>query len=186
MNIRFPVFIIISVFFIFIIPGCATVQIRSDYDPDADFSGIGTYAWGEKSRPGGQPESPYDSLTDERIRQAVDGEMAAKGYRKISGENPDFLVYHYVAVEKKLMIETVNHYYGYRSWRWHAHTAPQTVVREYSQGTLVLDFVNPRARRLIWRGTAQAVADAGQTPEQRRAKIGEAVRKMLALFPPEK
>ncbi len=61
-----------------------------------------------------------------------------------------------------------------------------TDVREYTEGTLIIDFVDPKADQLIWRGTGQSRLSESKTPEERTENINEAVAKILAQFPPKK
>jgi hypothetical protein len=58
------------------------------------------------------------------------------------------------------------------------------IITEYEQGTLVLDIVERRSKKLVWRGTARATLLENPTPERSTARINEAVRKILAGFPP--
>ena len=51
---------------------------------------------------------------------------------------------------------------------------------------LVVDFVDPREKDLIWRGTASGSVDPHRTPEERTARVQEAVWKMLDQYPPAK
>jgi len=74
--------------------GCASVEVSTDYDPSVDFSRFRTYAW-VPSPPPRTGDVRLDSpLLEARVRDAVEVEMAERGYRKVS-ENPDLLVaYH--------------------------------------------------------------------------------------------
>jgi hypothetical protein len=55
---------------------------------------------------------------------------------------------------------------------------------QYEEGSLILDFVDPQTKQLIWRGSAKAEVDDVKTPEKREALIDEAVQKILKNFPP--
>lgn len=61
---------------------------------------------------------------------------------------------------------------------------PRTYVREYEVGTLILDGVDAREQRLVWRGTAQAELHRDLSPDALQKKINDAVHKLLARFPP--
>ena len=56
-------------------------------------------------------------------------------------------------------------------------------MERYEAGTLVLDVVNTRANRLIWRGWAQDSVEAFEDRDRMRQKVTEAVRRMMATFP---
>ena len=54
------------------------------------------------------------------------------------------------------------------------------------EGTLIIDFVEPNSKNLLWRGAAKGVFDNARTPEKRDKMINEAVQKILQNFPPLK
>jgi hypothetical protein len=61
-----------------------------------------------------------------------------------------------------------------------------TYVRQYEEGTLVLDIVNAKSNQLMWRGSAQAEINRQLKPEEREKRLQEAIGKILAQFPPKK
>jgi hypothetical protein len=62
--------------------------------------------------------------------------------------------------------------WGYAGRRWD--------VRQYQEGTLVLDLLDARRGTLVWRAVAEGeVKGAGQSAD----KIEKTVRKMFAEFP---
>ena len=61
----------------------------------------------------------------------------------------------------------------------------ETRVREYEQGTLLLDFVDPETRQLLWRGSASARIRPSSSPEESQKRANEAVAAMLERFPPK-
>ena len=68
--------------FLFVLTSCSSTRVRSDYNPRSDFRGLRTYTWmdadlSKSAYPGIQ--SPF---VKERIHNAVDGELASRGYRR--------------------------------------------------------------------------------------------------------
>ena len=58
-------------------------------------------------------------------------------------------------------------------------------MREWDEGTLVLDVVDGKSSKLVWRASAQAeVSTEPPPPEDRDETLNQAVDKMLADFPP--
>ena len=56
---------------------------------------------------------------------------------------------------------------------------------EYEAGTLVLDVIDARTNRLIWRGWAQRTVEDVLNDGDRMARvITDAVKKMMQQFPP--
>jgi hypothetical protein len=164
---------------------CSTVQVDYDYDPSVEFGGLRTYAW----LPGPAPSAGRDPrlqspLLDARIRRSIDFHLAEAGYQKVQDEAPDFQVAYYVGIESKVDVDTI--YHGYGRVGWAGSGWADTVVREYEQGTLLIDFLDPMDGELMWRGTGQTrLSDRGElTPEKRDALVDEVVAAILAGFPP--
>ena len=72
-------------------------------------------------------------LVDKRIRDAVDRELVAKGYRRVQDRSPDFYVAFYLSVEDKMDVYTVNR--GYYDYWGYGVSIPETRVRQYEEGT---------------------------------------------------
>ena len=155
--------------------GCSSVSVSTDYDPQTDFSRLKTYDWMP-----GRPPLGSDTLTSSRIQRAVDDGLRARGYVKAS--RPDFHVAYQVSVGQRVeSIPSSDYAYG---WRRSYSMSGGTEVRTYDEGTLILDVVDPASKTLLWRGTARSVVEPGLMPEEREAKIREAVEKLLEEFPP--
>jgi hypothetical protein len=165
---------------------CSTVSVDYDYDPSVEFSGFRTYAWlpRPEATEGADPllTSP---LLDARIRRSIDFHLAKGGYQKVQDEAPDFQVAYHVGIASKVDVDTI--YHGYGRVGWAGGGWADTVVREYEEGTLLIDFLDPMDGELAWRGTGQTrLQDAGeQSPEERDALVDEVVTKILAGFPPK-
>lgn len=165
-----------------LVAACSSLSVSSDYDRSmlASFPAYETYSWLEQEGDfvvDGTRVS--DDIVAGRIRSAVDDELARKGYRLDISGTPDFLVGYHVALQGKMDVTTVDDYYGY-GWR-----GTDTDVYEYTEGTLVLDFIDAGKEALVWRGTAQAEVKQDQSPEKREERIRAAVHKILERFPPE-
>lgn len=177
------------------VTGCSTMEVSFDYDPKADFAGLKTYDWlKEPQKPTGDPRIDGNTILKNRIHEAVDAALAARGFRKVES-NPDFLVAYHVSLDRRRSVQTLNSYYGYgpgwgygygaayRPGYWAG--APETYVYEYEEGTLILDIVDPKNRELMWRGSAQDEVHFTSTPEKDQTQITEAVHEMLENFPPK-
>jgi hypothetical protein len=176
--------------------GCATLDVHTDFDNRADFSGLKTFAWVPDMKQESKDPRIDNSLTDSRIREAVEKALTAKGYQKSDAGQPDFWVAYQAAIEEKLDTRMTNFPYSIPSTRdiangnfardlsW-AHGGSQTFLNQYEEGTLILDIVEPKDRKLMWRGTAKATLVAGQDPEKKEARLNEGIRKIFATFPPK-
>jgi hypothetical protein len=161
---------------------CSSVQVKQDWDPNANFSGLHTWNW-QSSTPAltGNPRLD-DPLVHSRIQSALAATLRSKGYAQTASK-PDFLVTYHVAIQQKLDAQTI--YTGYGPYRgWYGVGGTQTVVDQYDLGTLLVDFIDPGTNNVIWRGTAESRLQELKTPEEREARVKDAVERLLNQFPP--
>lgn len=175
--------------------GCASISVNYDFDPQVDFSKIRTYNWipaPEKAR--------MDELTMKNITFQVNKQLQAKGFT-MTTDNPDVLIAAHTAKEKKVDTQAWGYTYGsggyYHgvwagtrtpwggpTWRtpgpYYENYRSGMETYEYEVGTLVLDFVNPKTKELVWRGSAVGIVD----PAAASKDLTEAVTKLLDHFPP--
>jgi hypothetical protein len=162
---------------------CSSLRTTSDYDPKADFGRLRTYAWLPHSTERADPRIDTELLRV-RVQRSVDAELDRKGLTPApSGAKPDLLVDYHVTTKEKVDVVTFPSGWGYGPG-WSYGPATQAQSREYTEGTLILDFIDASTRQLLWRGTASAEIVPGRTPEQREQRIDQAVREILAPFPP--
>ena len=94
---------------------CSSDNVRSEYDPAANFGHYRTYDF----FPGAGPDSSdYESVFSEHMIKAISIEMEKRGYVKSS--DPDLLInFNAILREKAKVISSppplVGGYYGYRS-----------------------------------------------------------------------
>jgi hypothetical protein len=91
------------------------------------------------------------------------------------------LTHYHANITKRINANHVDRAYGYCSRQ---DCAPEIV--EYEAGTLVLDIVDARSNRLIWRGWAtNSVEDMLNDPDRMAKTIERAVSEMLRRLPPK-
>ncbi|MCZ6766729.1 MAG: DUF4136 domain-containing protein [bacterium] len=155
--------------------GCSSqLIVKHDYDNSVNFRQYSNYNWMDTAGSDG-----VNDLNDTRIRNAVERDLASKGYFKTTGGDPELLVtYELIITDKE---DVITHNYGY--WRG-ARSETYVDVSVYREGTLVVDIVNPAQNRVIFRGWATGVVQGELSPEQSEALINRAVSKILGKFPP--
>jgi Domain of unknown function (DUF4136) len=160
--------------------GTALAQkVTVDYDNDANFSNYKTYAFGQ-----GTPAP--ETLTDQRIREAIEGQLAAKGLTRVES-NPDLFVVYHCAVNKQTQLNTTSlggwgWGPGWRRWGGIGGGDAITRVQQIPVGNLIVDIGDTAGKRYIWRGTASKTLSSN--PEKNAKTIDEEVRKMFEKFPP--
>jgi hypothetical protein len=163
--------------------GCSTIAVDADWNPKARFEGLSTWAWLPRRTETPAPETVDATLLNQRIESAIEDELVARGHPPAGEAAPDFLVAYHIAIENKLEARTL--YSGYGTNVWVGPMWAETIVDEYQLGTLLIDIIDPVRLEVIWRGRAQGRVEPLRSPEQREARVREAVTKMLERFPPQ-
>ncbi len=150
-----------------------------DYNDQFNFSQIKTYAHLEPQQQGSEVAS---GLMQERIRNAIDDQMLLLGYQKVPADKAHVLIAHTVIGREKVDVRT--YYHGRRRYRCAMCGYSTVDVRQYTEGTLIIDVLDTKDAQVVWRGVTTARAKQHLTPEERTARINERVAYMLADFPP--
>jgi hypothetical protein len=158
-----------------LVSGCTSMMVKTDYDRQANFSQYRSFGWLNQSQEPNWPDKVQQSLMEARVKRAVERELKAKGFFLIEKGRPDLCVAYHVGVKDKIDIQ----HYGYGHWR---RPAVGTKVYHYKEGALVLDFIDPVKKQLIWRGWAVAQVD---DPEQIEEHVNQAVGRIIAHYPPQ-
>lgn len=150
-------------------------DITTDYDHHADFARYHTYSWiGVQAG---------NSLWQNRIMNAVDSALAAKGWTKVASGG-DAAVSAFGRTREQDTMETF--YDGFPGWGWRGWgggigTATTTAI-PVRLGTLNVDIFDGHTKQLIWRGTAENTLSS--KPEANDKKMDRSVDDMFRHFPP--
>jgi hypothetical protein len=160
--------------------GCATVNIRSEHDPQADFMKYKTFNFPLNIDDFARNVIRANPFLHKEMLSVLEETMAAKGYVKTDNKPDLFVVYH-VATEKKNSVSTYTG--GYYGWGYRGWGVGYTNVRvdQYTEGTLVIDLVDADEEDLVWRGWASGTIE--DRPNYDRLR--DVVKGMLAEFPPK-
>ena len=103
--------------------GCATLQVRTDYDPQVSFTQLSTYDWGDREADASADPAVNSPLLERHIQDAVEGELGRMGYRKVTSDTPDFRIVYRVTADEKSRIDGSSGYgyYGYGSYGYGSH-----------------------------------------------------------------
>ena len=162
-----------------VLPSLAVAQdVKIDYDKAFNFAPVKTYSirlgttWG-------------NDLAQRRVLAEFDEAIAAKGWKKVAeGAAPDIQVVLHGATQTKHDATTFYSGmggYGYRGFGGGMATA-QTVVNEYTVGTLVVDMFDSKTKNLVFRGTAED--EISDNPEKNAKRLEKASTKLFKNFPP--
>lgn len=165
--------------------GCSSVSVQRDFDTGTDFSQLKTFAWQHAEQPEtGNPQIDND-LNDERIRNAVNATLSAKGFIAAERDEADVLVAYFVDHKRKLSSGSVSVGLGRSSYGRHGGVGYSTGLSEYDQAILTIDILNPADDRMIWRGVGSRSTYEGSNPSKSVQIVNEAVETILKKFPPK-
>jgi hypothetical protein len=140
-----------------------------------------SYDWGPAdSLPSGDPRLDNDPFFNDHLQGEIEQAMTAKGVvRAPSPDVADLLIHYHASIDTRIDVNRTEREYGYCQG-----SGCDSWVVQYEAGTLVLDVIDRRTNRLIWRGWAQnSVEDALDDRERMDQAIDEAVAGMMARFP---
>jgi len=159
-----------------VLPALAVAQdVKIDFDKAFNFSPVKTYSikigttWG-------------NDLSQRRVLTEVDEDIAAKGWKKVAEAQADIQVILHGATQTKRTASTF--YSGMGGYRYGGMGmgSAQTVVSEYTVGTLVVDMFDAKTKNLVFRGIAED--EISDNPSKNAKRLEKASTKMFKDFPP--
>jgi hypothetical protein len=162
------------------IAGCATMTVGSHVERGLNVGQYRTYDWGvPDALPASDPRLERDPFFQDHLRGAVEKAMATRGFAWSSDDTPDLLLHYHANITERIDVDRLETRYGYCV----TEGCSVPTVR-YEAGTLVLDVLDARTNRLLWRGWAQdAVKGMLNNQDTMARQINEAVARMFAEFP---
>jgi hypothetical protein len=157
-----------------LVGACSSMQVESNLEPGASFDGLNTYSWAMLTDANGDVQMATNPLMRRRLIQAVDDQLAARGYTKVN-EKGDFVVTFYSFSEQQIQWEQFD-----RTTR-NLYASP-IYINSWHQGTLVISALEPSGEKALWIGWASDALDPGN-PGKGEKQINEAVTKIFAEFP---
>src|SRR3977135_743923 len=146
-------------------------HVAVDYDHGKNFSQVKTYSWSKVHT--------ANSLWDDRVKDAVDKELAAKGWSQVpSGGDVSLVALETTRTKQKLNTS----YDGFGGWRWGGFGNATTTVEKYKVETLVVDMFDAGSKNLIWRASSSDTLSGN--PEKNTKNLDKGVQKMFSHFPP--
>lgn len=161
------------VILLFLLNGCSSkLEVLTSYDDEADFTSYLTFGVVNYEAAEGMDAHP-NGFVDIYFEEAIANQMKERGY--VLSDNRDLEIYYYVKVSTNTeMVQNYNGYYDYGGYYggggYYGYyggygygavgvgigmstTSVQTI--EHKEGTLIIDIVDVRADKVVWRGTAK-------------------------------
>ena len=170
---------------VMLLSGCSTVTVTTDYDRSVPFGSYHTYAL--EPPPNVPPLSPS---SDSALRNTLRETLAVRGIREVAmADKPDLAVVPHARLQQAYSVDQYTQWgYAGGAWPyragyygvWAGAPATYTTINSYTEGTLILDFVDISKQKLVFRGVGKGTVGSA---ESNAKKIVEAVTKIVAKLP---
>lgn len=176
---------------VLLLVGCTSQpNVETDYQAGFDFSALKTFSVVE-TKQDTKKSILISPFTLSHVHARLETELAKRYQNATAGAKPDFIVSYHIVIEEKIDPRSYDDLYGfgfygrgyyrYPSPFFHG---PGTGLRVYNQGSLIVDVVDAKTGKPIWRGVSEKRLGRGMAPQQQRELLGRAIIEVLAYFPP--
>ena len=158
---------------------CATMNVSSHVERSVDFAQYHTWDWGPADAlPTGDPRLDNNPFFKDYLEGAFEKQFAARHLERATAGTPDLLIHYHANISQRFEVNGVDRSRGY------CYEDCEPRVSDYEEGTLVVDAVDARTNRVVWRGWAQSnVNGVIDNQDRLAAQINEAVTRMMERFP---
>jgi hypothetical protein len=170
-----------------------------DYKADYDFNAVKTIAFYDDSgQVGGENPLLLSDMQRDRIDDALSFALKNKGFEMVKDTSKaDLLLSWSLFTQDKTSVQTwytpnpgvsyagyysrYNRYSGYNCWNCFAYQ-PEVTVSNYTEGTFIVDLIDPNLKRSVWRSVIQSRLKGELGRDQ--DKYNETATAIFAAFPP--
>jgi len=163
--------LVLVLIFSICITSCSSVTIDDDFFETADLTSYKTFDWMPR---------PHAMLivkegrgqVEKLLKESVNEQLTVRGFSQKS-DSPDLLISYLVSAQ---LTNTDDLSYK-------AGEQNNLATQQYSEGAVLLDFVDAKTRELLWRVAAFDIEDRNPTPEKNKEIIEKTVERMFKNFP---
>jgi hypothetical protein len=162
-----------------LLAGCAaTMNVSSYVERGMDVARYRTYSWAPAEQlVTGDPRLDNNPFFDELVRREVDGQLARRGFERDGSGSAELVLHYHANVTQKIQNAELDRDYNYCEG-----DACRPYV--YDAGTLLIDLVDAKTNKLVWRGWAEGSLE-GVIDDQdwMNDKVDEAVTRIFEQLP---
>lgn len=195
---------VLGVLALFLLSACSSGPPKPevDYNHEYDFSKVRTVGFYKNSGDvSGDNPLQLSDMQRNRIDDAIRVAVENKGFTFLAdASKADLLLTWHLATQDKTDVRTYqsasygyggyggygryggyNRYSAYNCWSC-SPTHTNVSVSNYTEGTFIVDMIDPELRQSVWRAVTQSKLKGNQEHEQ--ARLDEAAALIFASFPP--
>jgi len=162
---------------------CAsTPTANMDFDRAFDFSKVRNIAIQPINRTAASTVVISDMQVD-RINQALTDELQRRGYQVVQDNaQADMLLTWHLITQERMDVRSYNTSSRYNCWN--CASSSNVRVSQFTQGTFIVDLIDPNALRSVWRSTWESRLRDQPDPERAEENRRAAATAIFAQFPP--
>ena len=162
--VRFVLVLIFTICF----TSCSSITIDDDFFKTADLTSYKTFDW--LSRPHAMliVKEGRDQVK-KLLKESVNEQLTARGLSQ-KADSPDLLISYLVGAE----LTNTDDF---------SDKVGERTAQQYSEGAILLDFLDAKTRELLWRVAAFGIEDRNPTPERNKEIVEKTVERMFKNFP---
>jgi len=193
---------LVTITFALFLAGCASGPPKPtvDYKKDYNFTQVKKIAlYTQSGQVSGDNPLQLSDIQRDRIDNALTYALGNRGFQIVDDAGQaDMLVSWHLVTQHKTDVRTYqspsygasmgygryggyNRYSMYNCWSC-APTRTEVSVQNYTQGTFIVDMIDPKMNKSVWRGVTQSRLKGKHSEDQ--GKYNEAATAIFASFPP--
>lgn len=163
---------------------CAQTPVRTDHDPQADWSALRDFAWVTPQQVRVDDPMLDSQLLTRKVQRSTVAALTERGFREVPNPEAAFLVTYHTASRDRAYDpwprSSLHVGYGFRG-RYGFGFGMHHPVETIREGTIIIDVIDAERGELVWRGwSSTTVHERRYTDEY----VDQTVRAILARFPP--
>jgi hypothetical protein len=165
----------------FFVAGCATTRTGTFVATPFDGGRYFTYDWGARDGlPTGDARLDDNAVFQDYVTGAIDGGLADKGLVRRESKAPaDLLVHYHATVERRTVVRAPA-----RGDFAHLSDAQAPHLEPFDAGTLIVDLVDARTRKLVWRGWIEDTLDGWlHDQEHLKRQVDVSIARLMTRLP---
>ena len=150
-------------------------------NPEIKVLSSNIFSWSDKSRYVYEDERLGGFPLKDKFQQDIKNKLTENDYVfSDSEDNASMVIGYVIALESSLNDMDINSLYGINPG--YINKDKSKLGNRYEKGTIIIDILEARTLRSIWRGAIQGMAEFGISVKDREARLKSAVDTLLSEF----
>ena len=157
--------------------GCSSKKAEVDYDPSFEVIALATFTIVHESLDG------YDSLNENRIKEAIVDEMQRKGYKNTGKDRADFYVRYKNSIKEDVPSKS-SFGFGLGTFSSGLGLSLGAVSRSSNdKSIMIINMLDPKTKNVFWSSSFTHNIDRSKTPKESTEFFNKTIATMLKDFP---